>query len=238
MLDEIIKQEEQRLNISQSSKESVDILYNLIFLKNRLGRSNENYTDIKQFLNYYVDYIKIANYGYDNFNYNKIETLLNLISPAEQITLLQYSISTIAREFPENDREWFIKRKHQAEIKNIISLGLWQYFFKAFFLYVGLSLKRLFCTLLIFIVLISLMLLPSPKDCFICFSISYEHYSDYFLINHFLNVLSLFVDLENDFKITPLNWWALILLIIGKISFILLFVNFIYIKISDKISLK
>ena len=64
-----------------------------------------------------------------------------------------------------------------------------------------------------------------------------EHLNN-FIVNHFLNMCSLFADIDNDLKINPLNWLGVLLIIFSKIIFILLIVNFIYRKLSDKIAVK
>ena len=197
-----------------SPEVAVSILYNLISLKNKINRKNDNYKDIKQFLDYYINFIKSANYGYDNFNYEKIEKLLLLLNPAEQVTLLQYAISITYRELPEYDREWFLERKYQAEIDSIINSKDYKFYPKALFLFCGQSIKRVFLTLGVFFLFISLILLPAPIKCLVLFKLSYENYSSNFIFNHLLNILSLFADIDNDLVIEPINWIGLFLSLI------------------------
>jgi len=237
-IENLISVEENKLNQGLPTNETINILFNLITLKNRNGQKADNYKDIKSFVNNYITVIKVADYGYDNFNYDKIETLLKLLTPGEQVTVLQFAISATSRELPEHNRDWFIERKHSAEIKYILTKKNAISYPKAFFLFTGLNITRLFFALILFFLIINILLLPSASNTYSLFKIEYASYSSNFLINHILNVLSLFADLDNNFKIEPLNWWGLILMIVGKISFVLLMVNFIYRKICDKISLK
>jgi hypothetical protein len=235
-IEDLITNEENKLKNDLAPNEAINILYNLISLKNRIHKTKDNYKDIKSFINYYIDVIKFSDYGYDVINYEKIEKLINLLEYKEQISVLQYAISVTKRELPEHNKEWFVEKKHKCEIDHIWSQKTINLFPKAFFLYSGLNISRLLLTLLLFFLLTCLILLPSPKFFFPFFNITYDNYSESFIINHFLNIFSLFADIDNDFKIKPINWFGLISLVLGKISFIILIVNFFYRKITDKIS--
>lgn len=237
-IKELISREEKRLLDTRTPNELANILYNLIHLQNKVNNARENYKNTKLFIDYYLEYIKSADFGYDSFNYVKINNLLKFMKPEEQIAILQYSVSVVCRELPEHDREWFIIRKHKAEIEEIVKKRKFLLFPKAFLLYCGQSTKRLVITLILFIFFVNVLLLPTPYASLALFAIKYESYSTNFIFNHFLNVISLFSDLENNFKISPLNWFSLLLIIAGKIMFVILLVNFIYIKLSDKIITK
>lgn len=238
-IQSIIASENAKLkqdNLSLSDE--IGIRFNLISLKNREGISSENYKDIKFFITNYIEYIKMANYGYDNLNYTKIDDLLNFLNTKEQIMILQYAISYMAKELPEYDRDWFIDKKRQSEIKDIFESKKFSLYLKAIFLYLGLNTQRLLLTLLFFLILTFIVLLPSPFSSLAIFEVSYSAYEDNFILNHLINVLSLFVGLENDFKITPINGIGVLIEIVAKLFFIVLVVNFIYTKIADKITLK
>ena len=237
-IDEIIKSEELKLNQSISAKESSDILYNLIFIKKKTNPYNNKYKDIKKFFNLYIKSKNDENFGYENLNYKKIDKLINLLKPAEKPVIIDYFISILIREFPEANREWFIAKKHDCEISLIINEKKYMQYPKLLFLFFGKNIIRLIIALFSLFLLTSLFLLPALNDFFIIFNIQYENYSDLFYFNHVLNTLSLFSGLSNNLKITPINWFGLLVLIFGKILFIILIVNFIYIKITDKMSIK
>jgi hypothetical protein len=234
----IIKNEENKLEKNTSSKVSANIIYNLIYIKDKNIRYDDKYKDIKSFFNYYIDSKKDANFGYDNLNYIKINNLIKLLSPIERTAIIDYFTSKLTKEFPEVNREWFVAKKHENEVSLIFSSKQYLKYPKAIFLFLGKDMLRVFLVLFFFFILISTLLLPAFSESFVIFKIKYENYSDVFIINHILNMLSLFSDLDNSLKISPLNWFGLLTLILGKILFILLVVNFFYIRITDKMSLK
>lgn len=235
---ELVIIETQKLEISISANEKASILFNIIKINFDSGNIAENYKNIKEFMNYYVEAIKSLDYGYDNFNYKKIDQLLITLSAEEQISILQYITSISARELPEHDRSWFIEKKHNAEIKHIIKANFYSLYPKAFLLYFGQSVSRLIFILISLLTLTSLILLPSPfKEMEILF-VQFEKYSEVKLWNHIFNTFSLFADLDNNLKITPMNWKGLFLIIVGKFFFLTIIINFIYLKLSDKIAQK
>lgn len=237
-IEELIQTEENKLTENRSANELANIYYNLICLRHNTGSKNDTYKNIKRFFDNYIESIKGENYGYDNFNYQKIINLLDLLKLNEQIAILQYAISTTARELPEHDRNWFISKKHEIEIRDILTNRKISQFPKAFLLYCSHSVRRLLITLLAFFLLVYVVLLPAQSSEVVLFIIKYESYSSNFTLNHLLNVISLFSDLDNNLKVTPIGLTGLIIAVIGKIFFVALIVNFIYIKISDKIALK
>lgn len=237
-ISEIIQLEEKKLYGDISPSYGLNVLYNLMLIKNKNGQIKGNYKDFKKFIEYYIEVVKLSDYGYDNLNHSKIEKLLNLLNYEEQISALNYAISVSVRELPEHDKDWFIQRKHKAEIANIFNKKIYKHYLRGCMLYCGSSLSRLILLVLGFIILVTIVLLPASNPRFILFNIEYDNYSRFFFLNHFLNIISHLTDLDNDFKITPVNWFGLCLLILGKLLFIFIVVNFIYRKISDKLNIK
>ncbi len=231
----IAEQAESIKNISSPS-EAVNKLYNLILLKGSVDDKNEIYKLSKVFIDNYIEVIKSSDYGYDSFNFEKIEKILNQLDYKSQVSILQFIISNMTKELPEYDKEWFICKRHSVQIQDILQDFKLRNIFKLISLFSGLNTLTLFATLVFVFFITFIILLPSPLDFCEIFEIKYDNYSQNFTANHFLNILTLFADLDNDFKITPLNWVAIIMMVTSKVLFIVLIVNFVYVKITDKIS--
>ena len=237
-IKEILIEEYGKLGSAISESEKSNILFNIVKLKTKSDQVDNLYQDIKKFIDAYIESIKLADYGYDNFNYKKIEQLIECLPFNQQISILQYIISVTSREFPEHDRTWFVTRKHKSEIDQIIENRDYLLYPKTVFLFLGQSITRLIVGLGLLFLLTSVLLLPSPIEGMAIFDVTYENYSQNAFLNHLMNVLTLFADIENNFKIEPINLTGLLLLILGKTVFITFIVNFLYFKISDKISQK
>lgn len=234
-IEEISQKELEKLKDSNSENESSNILFNIIKINYETGVSNDHYRNIKRFFDSYIKSLKLSDYGYDNFNYDKIASLLKTLKPEEQLSILQFIISETSKELPQYDKNWFIIRKHKAEIKRIITNKRYPQYPKAILLYFGQSTKRLILFFTIIFTLVSIILLPAPIDLFKIFEIEFKNYSTFTAWNHILNVFALFAHIEHSVNIKPLNWAGIFILIIGKIGFWILIINFIYLKIMDEI---
>jgi hypothetical protein len=151
---------------------------------------------------------------------------------------LQYITSVSSRELPEYERTWFITRKHKSEIKQIFESKNYLLYPKTVFLYLGQSISRLLFGLTVLFIITCIILLPAPIDSIAIFEVTYENYSHCSLLNHIINVLTLFADLENSLKVKPICLFGLLIIIFGKLIFVTFIINFFYFKISDKISQK
>lgn len=237
-IEDIINEEYKKLDASLSELEKSNILYNILKLKIKTSQFDGLYKDIKQFADSYIETIKLADYGYDNYNYSKIEQLIEYLPSNQQISILQYLISVSSRELPEHDRTWFVTRKHKSEIKEILESKNCLLYPKIVFLYLGQSISRLILGLIVLFTITCFILLPAPIDLLSIFQVSYESYSQNSSLNHIMNVLSLFADLENDLKVEPNGLLGFIVIITGKLLFTTFILNFFYFKISDKITQK
>ncbi len=237
-IENLIKEEYKKLADSKTESEKSNVLYNIIKLKINVSSTEGLYKDIKQFIDTYIETIKLADYGYDNYNYSKINQLINYLPSSQQISILQYIISVSSRELPEHDRAWFITRKHKSEIKEIFESRNYVLYPKTAFLYLGQSITRLLLGLFILFIITCLILLPAPIESLEILEVTIENYSQHSILNHIMNVLTLFADLDNCLKVEPIGLSGLLIIIIGKFLFVILIINFFYFKISDKISQK
>lgn len=234
----IISEEEKKLDTNSNPSHRINILFNLVILKNKSGLKQDNYKDFKKFIEHYIEVVKLSDYGYDKLNHNKIEKLLSFLNYEEQISALNYAISVSARELPEHDKDWFIQRKHKAEIAHIFKSKNFDQYLRGCMLYCGTSLNRLLLMVVGFFTLVVITLLPAVNKDYVLFNVSYENYSQSFFLNHLLNILTHLADVDNNFKVDPINWFGVLLLVLGKVLFIFIVVNFVYRKISDKLNIK
>jgi|GEM_PF-1823541 len=238
-LIEIVRKEQERLKMSTNPNEEVNILNNLIVIKHnnpQIILENTIYVCIKMLINKYVELIKINDFGYDLFCYSKLFKVISFLNYSEQLSILNYLFSVLDKEFPQIEKECLIRFIKVVKIDKIFSEKEYKNFPQALLLYSSLDIKTLVISLFLFILLVIIILLPACFESMEIFKIKYESYSDNFVINHVLNVLTLFGDIKNGFVVTSSNIFGVILQLFGKITFILLIVNFIYKKISDKIS--
>jgi hypothetical protein len=234
-IGKIIKDEETKL-ANTTGEFAVNILYNLIFLKQK--NDLPFYQEVKKLFDHFVISVKTERFGYDSINYQKLNNAIELLSIYEQISAVNYCLSIVSKELPEHDRSWFLSKKQDLLIKEIFTGNRLTQFPKGVLLICGRSLISVVISLIVVYSLTSILLLPATSTKFALFSVQYQDYSSSFLVNHFLNILSLMCDLDSGMKVTPINAIGLIVIVLGKLSFVLIVLNYLIIKISEQIELK
>ncbi|MXN93233.1 hypothetical protein GR160_18545 [Flavobacterium sp. Sd200] len=232
----IIQREENNLKNIISPSAAIGIIYNVIQLKLLYDNEPNIYVLFKKLIENYIRVINSADYGYDDFNNDKIEDLLKKLTYEQQLSILQFTLSRITHELPEYDKTWFLKRKNIAEIHLILSDKSVSKFYKIIPLFAGLNAYALMFTLGFIFSIVYAITYPIQNPPYAIFEIQYENYSSSQLSNHLLNLLSAFVDIDNDFKVIPLNGYAAAIKIICKFFFLLIIANYFYIKVTDKLT--
>lgn len=238
-IDEILKKDFEIFNSEKSSlMEKIGALYSYITINYKQNKSSNSYQLIKQYINFNIQAIKKENYGYDEMNYDKFIKLIKPLSYDEKLAILKYLISTFNTNLPDYNLDHYLKEIKIIEINKIFHSNKIILYPKALILLSGISTSCLIITLLSVYILTTIILLPSIDNDISLFKVEYENYHNNFHINHILNILSVFTGLSNNIKISPLNIIGLFLLIIGKLIFMLIIINYVYKKITDKIILK
>lgn len=239
-LKQIIKREQRIYDESTNPNEKIGIIYNLILIKKNILNPFAIlglYRDIKLLINDYINLAKINDYGYDYFCKEKILTVISFLSLHEQHSILIYLLSALSREFPEIDKEWVQIALNKVKLKIVVKeKKIWQLPY-AFLLFSSLSVSKLLIALSIFVALVSIVLLPAPFGWMEVFKVKLVSYSTNSYVNYMCNIFSLFGELKNACEVTAINTRGLLFQIIGKITFMILIINFVYKKISDKITI-
>lgn len=229
----IIDNEYSKLQVNENPYVKAQVLYNIIQIKAQdAGSSVRNYNqtlylDIKHFLRFYLDSVDGLAYGYDAIDTAKIFALYKHLRAQESMALNSYAIrllksSGFDREASQCKRQInqlkFLKAQQEQELT----------MFLAFLLYkASASFKSIMVSGLVLLVVFTLLLLPAPQWMPAIFTIQYDDYNTNFLINHVLNLLAGSVGIGEHFKISALNAWGLIMMVIGKIIIVVLIGNFI-----------
>lgn len=237
-IESFLKSEESRFGTETNPNVKIGILFNLITLKNDKGITVSNYLDIKELVHLYFETIKCNSFGYDEMNHQKLNNLFLLLTPNERLSLIQYTLSMYSKELPEHNKDWLLAAKYMAEIDLIILNKSYARYPKIILLYSSTGFGRLFLLLTLLVILLTVILLPAPFVSWRLFSLDYYTYTDIFLWNHLLNVLSYLSGLDAHFEVTPLNPSGLILFMCLRLLIAVVIVNFIYTKILDRISVK
>lgn len=237
-VQDLINQQEQLIKNSSDPGFALNTQYNVIALKQNAFPERSLYAEIKTLVHFYVEYIKHAEFGYDYVNVEKLNKLIDALAIDEQASLIEYTISNFTRELPDLNHDWLLQKKRAIDIEYLFKQHKFTSSVKAIFLYTGTNTISLFTTLVFLFLLTSIVLLPAISDDHVLFKISYHHYTEGYLLNHFMNIIGLFADLEIGMSVEPLNWVAFLLMVLCKILYITFIANYIYIQIIDRLSTK
>ncbi|MEH3113420.1 hypothetical protein [Pedobacter terrae] len=229
-----------RYNLLSTADDKFQCLNNIISLKKLVNYSGHDsiYLDFKKYVKLYIEAVEEKDSGYDNIDVQRISSKLADILIIDQINILKFFKKTLLiNGYPDeaSECECVLQKlrisfyKANKNFKNYCKLvALWS----------SLSIKRLFILLLVFYIATVLLLIPAYFESLELFKVNYTRFSENQMLNHLLNVLTLFFDLsDNTMKVEAQNGFALILIILSKIIYITILVNFLAKKLIDFIKI-
>ncbi|WP_313157070.1 hypothetical protein [Sphingobacterium multivorum] len=230
---EYLKQQYPQLFTTEELLECSE-LYSLIFVLQELGYNNYQYKLAKKFIIKYIEEIDDSSYGYDFINLNKLIDLLGLFNPEQRLKLCEFYINRIV----QYDQSIEISDLHRTRLKCLKELLKKDFNIKylSFFLFkVVLERPRYIITsIIISIIFLTIILLPAPIQEMEMFNLTLEEYANNNILNTFYNVIAMLLDLDNDFKIQPLNNFGSPIIFLGRIVYMLIIIGTIGQYINSK----
>ena len=218
---------------SNDNEKKSQLLYTIIEIKHSSGIQNysrELYLDIKNFISFYLKSKITKKYGYDEYNIEKIQSVLYFLPLKEKNNILLYTRRLLKKEFENTD--WIDDELNKCKIllyKENHDYILWFLFFSTK------KLSHMCVSIFVVLILTTLFLLPAYSPYLEFYSIKYINIHPNFYVNHFCNMFSLFFNLDIGIKIVCLNCISILLYAVIKLLYIILIVNFLYNKFFSKI---
>lgn len=218
-------------------KKNAEILFNIICVKNKFGKSdyyNSMYIDVKKFVLNYINAADKLDYGYDEIKLEKVEKACCGLEKKEKLSVLYTTLRLLyMRGYELDDIQKII-----TDLKCSIAKED-----KKYFLYLRLLLSSniwwLLFAYLVYVLVVFIILLPAPFSFMEMYNIELKTYSSNSLYNHVMNTLATLTGNDNIAPvITPLGLGGMLNYCLGIILFYLLIVNFVLKKIEDYITLK
>lgn len=226
--------ETQGLNTSQKAQ----VYYTVIAIKNA-ENIIDIYLDVKHFLKNYIISIDEKNYNYDTLDPQKILSVVNFLSIEQQVGILGFLKKLFIRYQCEDEWKQFEPEFYRAKVHLLKTQWFWinpLNLFKLLYFKLSYSRVSLFLTLLAFVILDIIVLLPNRWNIWASmFQVEYESISPSFWQNHIINVLFDLFEFDTDFAVLPLSLISAIMLIVGKLIKILVIVQYIIDKIIKRI---
>lgn len=217
-----------------------NILNNIVQLKlsepDLNNYKNHISIDIKRYLISLIELAELGAIKYDEIRERKIIELLNQIQNKEKLYYLNFLIRQLQKSSFEDEIKKFQKLRIKTillgSLKDILNFNSILNILIYFPLY---NLFSLSITLFIVALLSALILLPAQISwmSIFNFNIVYQDICSNYYFNHFINVFSSLIGVNEDFKIKSENAFSMIALMVGKIFLFSYVIVFILNKFSD-----
>lgn len=232
----LIEDIEQSLKGKCTLTEKSCLLLNLIQLNIDLERQDKIYPIMKSYFFFHLKSVKNSAHGYDKVNLEKLNELINSLPVKQKVSFLDYCVSLVKLNHTEETLDWLLDKRHKCRAEYLWKEKSVNKKLLSILLLASSNVRNLIITIILIFFIVSLILAPSPCEQLSIFEIQYHDYSDSLFLNHIANMLTMFLDFDNDLKVSPSGFVSLLFLAMAKIIYILLIVNFIYLRLVDKLS--
>jgi hypothetical protein len=223
-LKSIIENSETIVDSNESNvKAKLEAINTIIQIKLTYDKKlyyNELYRDVKKMIAFYIEAIDERKYEYDIVNKDYIESNLAIFETKERIALYNFLIRKLKIHGLDHEVEDFLFFKRKSELKLLIKT-----FPKSSLTLISklitYNLWSIALTILISYLIYFIVLLPSFTGIEL-FKINYKRISGNFYLNHLCNTLLAIFDVGSEEFIHPLNLFGVILIVLGKLVFIIL----------------
>jgi hypothetical protein len=229
-------------NPGNSPTTKAETLFNLIAVLNFESVRLDLYTYVKKFILYYLDSVEDRTYGYDTIDKEKIIKCIECLNLDQQVRMLKFLNRNLKKRHIEETWEDFALFEATLIIKTVQINKYW--LFNPWYLLKVLYFKALnsiaFLLVLLFTIVFVqvVILLPNPSNLWpSLFVIEYQPICKNFFLNHVGNILLNIVEIDSDFKIKPIGFFGVLLLVSGAGFKILILIKFVFDSLLKKIEI-
>lgn len=190
------------------------------------------YRDLKMWCYNYISSKQEKDYGYDIYEHKKIIEKINdnLLNGRKKLSLVHY-VKYVLSQY-NDDGAWLDKDTIEIKLAVLKKENLLKYFI----LWSSSNKKRCVKTILLFFLLEVVILLPAPFEWMKLFIFNEANYTEYGLLNHFINVLAIKIDWIESPKLICLNWKGVVLCGLWLMVYVVFVVNILFNNIIADIS--
>lgn len=223
--DNLLLAEKQNYRQSGTHYHKAISISNQIQLKLHTNNFDKLSADIKLFISHHLKSLDEGEIHYDQLQLELIFNYIEKLPSHESLILTKF----LLKQCKQLGYEDFIFKCSEVctfyELKFLSTQPGLKNRVKQIYLYSIRDYKTILSTLFAFYLLYSLILLPAPYQWMALYEVKYVSLYDNEILNHFSNTLLGILDLDGDFKITPLNIAAIISMILAKLIFVVYIVN-------------
>jgi len=224
---------------SKNKKAASSALFYIIQIKedNReyVDQKQSLYLDIWNFVRLYIESVEENDYGYNTVNIDKIKRAIEAnVNPDEKLQLYSRTIRKLGDEgFVQESKDLKISVKKVVISSLLYSTSL-KNKLKSIIYCCCYNLWTVTCILLFLIINYIIITLPFSDVKDSVFVIQYSNYSEYFIINHILNIFGDVFEYNEIIFCRPNNVYGFILLLLYKFLFVTFFAGWFMKYFSEK----
>ncbi|MCT4581759.1 MAG: hypothetical protein N4A35_10105 [Flavobacteriales bacterium] len=236
---EIINEENENIKNSNSFTSKLNHINTIIELKRKLdSNSSSLFSDVRRYLIYYIEAHEEKDLNYYKIQSIKVDEKLNLLNKKEQIAILKFFIRKLKNNGFEVEVDVYSNKLKWLNIVSGFSSNKIKGIFKSLLLCTSYNLITIVSSLILILIVYVLLLLPASNEGNVLYEVQYINFSDNFYINHVLNLLEYVFSLNDDIKISPIDWRGVILGIFGRVFLITIVINYLLKEIITKIKIE
>jgi len=239
-IGELIQKDIDNLKTQEFNYQRLGIIFNLIELRHKSAEAlhkRDLFLDIKKMIFYYVGAVDESYYGYYELNEENSRYILEKIgylNIEQQINVVELLQRKLKLAGFADEAEDFDKHISSLKLKALLKKLSFRNLLKCISLFSTKNVFTLIMAIVIVYVFYSIILLPAPFKWMEFFKIDYVSYASNFILNHFLNTIFSFSQIDSDFSLTPKNFAGVILLIFIKVTILILLFNFLITELKRK----
>ncbi|WP_271855975.1 hypothetical protein [Patiriisocius marinus] len=189
------------------------------------------YLDVKEFISSYIISVERKDFGYDQLNISKLIQVIEYVDDVQEKSALSiFVIRHLNTNSLEDELSDFNIYYNTVKTQFLKSQSKFSFKLKLLSHLCSYNIKTIMIIGLFGFILAYIIFLPAQFEIFEIFKINYKDYSHHYYWNHFLNIVSSLLDLEETKIIQPINTAGVILLSFLKLTYITFIVNFLYQK--------
>lgn len=239
-LESILREQQEQIETSKLYRDKFDIQNNIIqinILSDDKYNSQYLYRDLKSLFRLYILAVEERSYGYDSIERAKIKEYLELLPINQRVSLIRFFGRLLKNHGFEDEVKWIAVEADKAELINLASNFKLKSTFKLLYLAITYNYVTLISSLLFCISVEYLLLLPAPGWSNVIFEVSYDNYNAIPNLNRLLNIFAGLFGVNEDFKVLGINWVGVVMIVTGKIVYILLLLNILVKQLLSRINI-
>lgn len=202
-----------------------------------LGQNISIYRDLKLMTKHYLHSLENRDYNYDQINLDFVKKNLIHLKDQQRLHYLEYLLELFNKHDIKKDYNYYEKQLFNVKLKLCFDSFELKKIFTIIHVIINYNVWTLLGVILFLITTLSCLFLPSASWSIQLFHVTTENISNGNFINTISNVVLWLIGFNEDFKVVPVNFFGVLVLLFYKVIFIGLLIDIGFEQIKKKIGI-